>query len=64
MKNLLFYIIAFAVLIACLTLPLHFGLRRQERMECERWQELKEVYSGWYALDHQIEQCSQFNIEL
>lgn len=59
---------AYAVMIGVSIWPLsilfEIGIERWENHECQVWQSESEEFRGWYALDWQVEQCDQYEIDL
>ena len=40
------------------------GLEGMEQTECQKWEQQKEKYPGWFATDWQEAQCQRYEIEL
>ena len=51
-------------LVFAFLLALDNGVRGIEKRECQEWQRDSIMYSNWYALDWQVNQCLSFGIEL
>ena len=57
---LLDYILCLAAIIAMIV----FLGGKWEGHECEVWVSESKEFRGWYALDWQVEQCAQYEVDL
>ena len=40
----------------------HLGLKKAEKIECERWKRYEKEFPNFYWTKWQIQQCAQFDI--
>lgn len=56
--------IAGILLLAALIVAVSDGIKKQEKLECQKWQEWEELYPHFSSNNSMRDQCENYNIEL
>lgn len=57
-------IILAAIMLAALTAAFNYGLKKQEKIDCEKWQRYEKQYSLFEASPDTAEHCAALGIKI
>lgn len=53
-----------AIMIAGITILFSYGMNKQERIDCNKWNEQSTAYANYYVTEWQVAQCNAHGIHL
>lgn len=64
MRNIIVSALLVSVLFIAFVFALGYGLDKQERVDCYKWQEYAQELVGFYLTSSQTEQCEHWGIKV